>query len=401
MLEISVNKLKRILVFVLLYLASMNFQAKFFYFVFASLIVLCFVQKKLVVDRASVLYLVLSIVMAVYNRSEGVFSMIRCLANVSLYFVGYNMMFLSVQGDERLVLKSDYANKTGFSLLAVIAAGSFTHYLLNFIYNYNKIIGRNTNDIWTGEIMAATGQATLACLMLGLSVAMVFAPVKKSHRYVGVACIILMLAYNLMLAGRTMLVVLFALFAVALFYTRKTLKTAYEKFKLGMGIVMSVLVLLIAYMYDLFGIRSYILSSNLFSRFGTSLALFAESSTRASSKVEFITHAYDHPFGGLHLRQKYGYAHDLLLDGYDEYGIIGFALLVAILVIGVKELFTLLRHTNYSYEFKFASLCIYVAILLMFCAEPILAGMPWLFACFCMINGCITAMNRAYFSEKR
>ena len=98
------------------------------------------------------------------------------------------------------------------------------------------------------------------------------------------------------------------------------------------------------------------------------------------------------------MRARFGYAHDLLLDAYDEYGVVAFLLLVAILIQGGLQVYRLLRYSNYSGGFKLALLLIYVAILLEFWVEPILAGMQWLFACYCLINGCVTGMN---LSERR
>ena len=37
-----------------------------------------------------------------------------------------------------------------------------------------------------------------------------------------------------------------------------------------------------------------------------------------------------------------------------------------------------------------------IAILLEFLMEPILAGMQWLFACYCLINGCVVGMHMSY-----
>ncbi|MBR6593622.1 MAG: hypothetical protein IKK83_00350 [Clostridia bacterium] len=400
-LRISINKLRYALVFALLFFAAMNFKAKFFYFVFAALISLGILQRRLLINAGSLVYLALGVLMAVYNYDEGVLSMVRCLAPLSLYLVGYNITAIMEGKAQDFAFDEDAAKRTGYFLLISISAGSFFHYILNFATNYNKFLGRNTIDIWTGSVMAATGQATLACLMLGLSVAMIFAPKKRSHRWIGAISIVCMIAYNLVLAGRTLFVVLLVLFAVAILYMRKSLTTKGGKLKLFIGCIMTVLSLAVAYFYNLFGLRSYISQSNFFNRFGASLDMFAEDSSRASSKWAFIVNSLEYPFGGLKLREQYGYAHDLLLDGYDEYGLFGFLLLVSVLALGVWELYKFLRFTSYSHELKLAYLCVYVSVLLIFCVEPILAGMPWLFACYCLINGCLTGMNMAHFSKKQ
>ena len=100
-----------------------------------------------------------------------------------------------------------------------------------------------------------------------------------------------------------------------------------------------------------------------------------------------------YPFGGLNMRRKYGYAHDLLLDGYDEYGLLALILMIVILVAGIVQLYKVLRCDTISKELKLTLLLIYVAVLLEFTVEPILEGMPWLFSCYCLINGCMSSLN--------
>lgn len=399
-LKIDTNKLKSAFVFGLLFFAAMNFYAKFFYFVFASLLLLFIIQRRLLFNKASTLYLVLGILMAVYNADEGVLSMIRCMAYAALYVVGNNMAFKVLRNQKNLVdYDPQYSEKKGYALLATIAAGSFTHYLLNFFTNYGDALGRNTNDVWTGVVMAATGQATLACLMLGLSVAMVFLPPKRGLRGVSIVCILCMLSYNLVLAGRTMIVILMVLLVVSVLYMHKTLKSASQWIKLALGLLFALMVAVVLFMYDVGGIQGYIFESNLFDRFGFSLESFTSDSSRATSKLAYLANAYKYPLGGLNMRAEFGYAHDLLLDAYDEYGVAALMLLVLILGSGIRSLYKLLKHTSYGKEFKLALLCVYVSMLLEFCAEPILAGMPWLFSCYCLVNGCISGMNLSYFSE--
>lgn len=392
-LKLNLSKVKNVAVLALLFLAAMNFQAKFFYFVFLSLFVVVVVQRRIKADFISLIYMMLSVVMALYNAHEGVLSMLRCLAPFFFYLVGMNM----VDDIPKTIAKeqeTDFAQKQGYTILVVISLGSFSHYAMNFFYNFGSTIGRNTNDIWTRVPMAATGQNALACLMLGLATAMIFLPIKKWHRYAAVAAIVMMLAYNLVLAGRTLIVILLVLLLIGLFYPKAKVKNAPKKTKTIVEIVLFVLAILVIYLMNIGGIRDYVENSLLFNRFGGSLDSFANNSERSNTRLAFLSEMLNYPFGGLHLREKYGYAHDLLLDGYDEYGILGFVLLIAVLVTGIFQLCINHRCTAYTKEFKLALLLIYFAILLEFMVEPILAGMPWLFSCYCLINGCVTGMNR-------
>ena len=395
-MKVSVHKVQNFVIFSLLFLAAMNFSAKFFYFVFGAFCALILFRRKIVLLPNTLVYLLLSFLTAAYHSSETILSMLRCMAWLLFYLVGLNLAGVrNSRVDKRLEYDSGYSEKNCYKILVVIACGSFGHYLLNFLYNFHNILNRNTNDIWSGTVMAATGQAALACIMSGLAVAWLFAPPKKKYRVLGILCVVTLFVYNQILACRTPLVIFAVLLIVGFLFMVRTAKTGHRKARLIAGFGTVVALVVVAISLNLFGIRDSFMDSNLFGRFdGTGLD-WGESD-RFDAKFMYLQNAHENLFGGLHLREKYGYAHDLWLDGYDEYGIFGLILLVVITIIGIKDLVKLVRRTNYSKAFKLTITCIYIAILLQFCVEPILAGMAWLFACYCLINGCIAGMNMAY-----
>lgn len=398
-LNISKSRFKNILTFGLLFLAAMNFQAGFFYIVIVLFIMLLIFQKKFLLQQYFLIYLVLAALMAVYNHSQGLFSMIQCMSFAALYLIGYNIVAVDISNNmHKFKTKNDFIQGKGYTIIVTICAGTFTHYILNFLFNYNQSIGRNTNDIWTGSVMSATVQASLACLMIGLSVSMIFAPMKKPHRYIGWVCLISIMVYDLILACRTMFIMLLILLFIGLLYMRKILDTSQKKIRFFTGLAAALLILSIIYFSDFAGIREAVINSNLFKRFDfINGPGFVDD--RSNNKIAFILNGYKHPFGGLYMRSKYGYAHDLLLDGYDEYGIFALIILICILILGISEFIKFIKRTPYKPEFKLAFLCVYSAILIEFCIEPILDGMSWLFAFYCLINGCIVGMNRSALTE--
>lgn len=389
-LRLETRWMKNALLYALLFLAAMNFQAKFFYFVFISFLAMIVFQRGLKANIPSLIYLVLGIVMAVYNAGEGVLSMIRCFAPFCFYLVGMNVASETVQRDPDAV---QTVQKQGYSVLMAIALGSFAHYIVNFIYNSGASIGRNTRDIWTGAAMAATGQSAMACLMMGMAVAMLFYPFKKRQRLAALACIALILLYNLSLATRTLLVILLILLCTAFAVHVRLCGGGYQITRYLMGFGVLVAGVAAAYGLNIGGLRDYVMESMFFERFGESLMMLTSNSGRMAAKLAFIRNAPQYPFGGLHLRRRFSYAHDLLLDGYDEYGLLGLIPLAAILITGTLQLCRIMRYPTFSREFKLALLLMYAAVLLEFMVEPILAGMPWLFSCYCLINGCMTGMN--------
>ena len=392
-LKINKDKLKNAALMGLFVLASMNFGAKFFYYVFAALVVILISQPKLKITLTSLLYLLLGGLMAAYNSSEGLLSMIRCFAPIAFYWVGFN---ITMEEAQKTSLTGDISvglSKYARTILLMIATGSYTHFMLNFITNFGQGIGRNTNDIWTGQIMAATGQVALACIMVGFSIAMLFTPGTRIFRYIAVLIILSMLAYNLILAGRTMIVMLLLVMTGGLVYYVFAQAQITQKMKTILGVSFGLLFVAILIMTNVGGSLDYIMESNLFARMNKSFGIARHETSRIYRKKRYISSALQYPFGGCHMRQEYGYAHDLLLDGYDEYGVIGFALLLMIVILSVTELYKFSKHSSFTLPCKMGFLCVYFAILLEFCVEPILAGMPWLFSCYSLLNGCVAAMN--------
>lgn len=394
-IRISIEKLKEVLKFGLIFLASMNFSAKFFYFVFISLIVTLLTQRRFKIDLMSLCYLLLGSVMALYNAKEGILSMLRCLAPFCFYLVGLNLVPVFTDTDVNTQKQND-VQRLGYLLLVVVALGSFSHYLCNYLHNMGSSFGRNTNDIWTGQPMAATGQNALTCIMLGLSCSLLFAPPKKWHRIVAIAIIALILLYNLVLACRTPIIMLCILIAVGILYPQQDVKYSARLMKYLTYFCLMAALAVVVYAMNIGGVRDYLKDSILFSRLTRADLGLLKNSFRNNAKLIFISKMPEYPFGGIHLRPVYGYAHDLLLDAYDEYGIIVFILLIVILAVSLVQLFKLLRRTNYTESFKLSLLMIYCAIFMEFTVEPILMGMQWLFSCYCLLNGAMIGMNRAY-----
>ena len=393
-LKLDLNKGKNLIIYGLLFLTAMNFQSRFFYLAFVTFFALIIMQKKIIVSQEAVFYLILSVFTVIYDYS-GIGSIIISMAYFLLYIIGYNMVIVGSE-NKKLICDNSMKSieKKAYYLLLVIAGGSFMHYMLNFLINFNLELGRNTNDIWTGSTMAATGQAALACLMLGVAVALIIAPKKKSHRAIGIISILCIFIYDFILACRTIPVMFIIIFMIGLIYINKSMKNSSKKTKHFIALCVCALIILVCIELNIGGIQDIILNSYLFRRIEFSAEIFSTKTSRMYAKMQFILNGYKYPFGGLNLFNKYGYAHGLLLDGYDEYGLIGFILLIMILFISIKRVYHLIKYKKYSTEFKLIILCMYAAFLLEFCIEPILAGMKWLFCCYCLVNGCVSGMNR-------
>lgn len=386
-------------VFGLLFLAAMNFQAKFFYFIYAAFIVLLLSKLRLKVNRASIPYILFGVLMGIYNIDEGLLSVFRCLTYVLSFIIGSNMILSTSSnriGDED---NFEHQTKIGHKILTVICWGSFVHFMLNFFYNLQWTLGRNTNDIWTGERLSATIQASLACMMTGLCISMIISPKNKFSRVLYIISAVGILMYNLVLSGRTLPLMMIVVLIIGLVYFYKNSENLSHKLKTTLIIASILGLITLAIIFNVGGIKDYILESNFFDRLFNSKQDALLSGERSYRKIMFLQNMWKYPFGGLHMRAQFGYAHDLLLDAYDEYGFLSIIFLLLILGFGIYNLIVFCKNKDISISCRLSFLCVYITILCEFYIEPILEGLPWLFVCYCLLNGCIYGLNSAYLEK--
>lgn len=74
-------------------------------------------------------------------------------------------------------LKKEEKNTS--TIIYALSAGVMVHFLLNMITNWG-LNNRHVIDFWTKEEMSATGQAVLACLMVGGPIAFLFSHVSRN-----------------------------------------------------------------------------------------------------------------------------------------------------------------------------------------------------------------------------
>ena len=379
-------------VMLLLFLAAMNFKMKFFYFVFAAFFVYCLLSLRVTVSDKAFFYVLLAVVMAIYCLKDGLLAGIRVCAFPISYILGYNLI-----GEAEKSADCDGAERAaGWTkkLILAMAAGAFFHLMLNFARNYGTAAARNTIDIWSGEIMSATGQAALAVLMLSAGTAFLLYPGRKTERWFGLAVVGFIMAYNMILSGRTLVMMLFILLVSGLIFLRWQ-KQKISKIVLWLGGIG--LIFLLAAIFNVGGLGDAIIHSNLYQRFFTADAELGLMETgRTEIKQFYLQNFYKYPFGGLNMRKKYGFSHDLLLDGYDEYGILAALPLIVILWYSVRNLWEIVKNPAGDMHMKVLLVCMYLGLYMEFCMEPVFAGMPWLFVCFCVLNGCTERLAKIW-----
>lgn len=384
-------------VYLLLFLTACNLFAKFYYFAFLCVLIVFLRRRCMTVNRTAVLYLLLGCFMAVGNLEHGLLAMIRCFLFVLIYAAGYHLIRIRADADASWEVRSSFLQKKAAALILSMTLGSFAHYLANFIKSItsSQMSGRNTLDIWTNQVMAATGQAAFGCLAAAAAVAMLLYPIRRLDRLFGGLTITVLLLYNMILAGRTLMILTLGLLLADFVFLLVRMKSFYPRLHMIFGILVCGGLFAFVWVRNIGGLRDLWMESNLVQRFLEDTGQSLLQTDRIGSKLGFLRSMPDHPFGGLHLRAQYGYAHDLLLDAYDEYGIGVFLLLIVILITGIYEWFCLLKQGRYALPYLNLIACIYPVIFAIFLLEPIFAGMQWLFVTYCFFNGIIAGLNAA------
>lgn len=374
-------------ILIFLFLMALNFQNRFYYLTFGAMALLFVVQTmRLSVHQIVFAPILLATALCIFsNQAHTALTTIKMFSYPICVLLGYNLVSSSTLETRERQLRI---------ILICLAWGSFSHYVLNMIHNWNSDT-RNTVDFWTQTILSATGQAALACPMIGVASAVVFTTKKNWIKTLYIAVLAVIVYYNLVLAGRTIFVLMAVGLLIGFFSNFRSMKRATKKLKFVIGVAVVVVVMSWTIRANAFNIQAVFAESNFFSRF---LENNVEGSiledSRMEYKLEFLKRMMDHPWGGQHILNEIGhYAHDVFLDTYDEAGV--FALLAVILILAdvLKKMVKICKSGQVSYETKSLLLCFVCVVFLEFIVEPILEGVPWLFACLCIFYG---AQERIY-----
>lgn len=390
--------LSELIVLFFLFLAALNFLNRFAVCVFIAFAVfLAFCGNYIKVSNEIVLLLLFSLTLLIFwgQGHSSITAMLRTFTYPMCFLIGYN--FPNKNTD---LLSRERTFKT---ISVILALGTWLHLMLNFVINFeNEEETRNTVDFWIGSELAATGQATLACLMIAVAVATLFSKNKVWVKILAAVALVLAFYYNLILAGRSMFFLLFVAAAVALIYFMKSGNKLNRTIIVLLCVAVVVVACVIIYNNNLFGIKDIIEESNFYNRFFNELSEEKTEDYRGSRKLEYLKYLIDYPFGGGHINSIVdGYAHDLYLDTYDEAGI--FACLIIIIIVGsfAVKTFKVLRSKQISFGTKQMLLCLFVVLNLVFWMEPILAGMAWLLSCFCILYGNVCGLADSTEEPKR
>ncbi len=307
----------------------------------------------------------------------------------ALFLVGY----IIVNKQRKIIINT----------VLVIVFGTFTYGLLNMI-NYLNVYGtdslfRLVPDIWTGEYLSSTLQGTnftLASCLLFYCMLLLSNWEKKLLALLLILSVAISVWSSLVMGNRTVPLIIIIVFAANVFlYISLTTGDIKKILKIFSFTIISFSLLWWLYVINSFGIKEYILHSNLYLRMEQ---MSLKEDPRGIIYLTVFKQMFQYPLGGYRMALGgLSYAHNLWLDVLYATGLIPFFFLT---LYTVKSMYNIIRITinkNLDNHFKILLVSIFLAFLLNFMVEPILEGVPRIFLLFCLFSG----MVRKYFDISR
>ena len=379
------------MVLFLMFLAALNLVNRYFFCVYIAVAVFLLTPgRKVQLNSAVGSLLLFGLSMLIFDPAsrDSILSPLKPFAFVLCYIMGYGVFhkqkdvgFAHIEGEKNVSVA-----------VYTLAGGTMLHFLLNMLTNWGSASRSEIIDFWTQSFWGATGQATVACLTVGVSIALLFSKAGKLKKSIAVGALALIIAYNLILAGRTLFLLIIIVSVAAVLFVCKTEKR--RGVKIVAVTLVAVAVLGFVYSIDLFGIKTAFESSNFYYRFfGGKYTQGLDEDSRMAYKLEYLKRFLDYPWGGEKIRSEFGeYAHDLYLDTYDEAGIFAFIAIIVYILSSLLRMVRCIRNKRFSQEIRLLVLCTYLICNIQFWVEPIMRGEPWLLAIYCFIDGAVTRL---------
>lgn len=329
--------------------------------------------------------------------SKGFLALSLCLlGHAIIYFFHYSIPPLDWLMKNLIAPITLYAvgsylakNISGLRAAALMIAGFSLHGALNIFYYLIKVYAireRTLINIWGGEI-TATLQNVLFIPVVTLLFYFLFMENRKFVKIAGIATVVIALYSTVITASRTILYLLIIAFTLnAFLYGIKIRK---HSGKVLLGVVALFLGILLIYSFDIFGLRSWLESSSLFTRLSNAddTANSLSGNVRWKMSQEYLAAILNKPFGNIEATSSH-YAHNLFLDMGKFSGLFP---ALGLFIWSVKQilstaLVTFRRGQQPAFE-GVVFVMVSCGMMIIFFLEPILEGLPVFFAGFCYLCG--------------
>lgn len=382
------------IMFFLIFLGALNFLNRYFVWFFLAFLafLLCVAKSRIALDLSFFYLLLFSFCILIFSPDTLVkyTYLIKPFIYPFCYLIGYNMFRIlkkdNLQDREKIIKR----------IWILIAFALLIHWFLNISINTQAENRTEVFDYWTHEISSATTMAAIAVIPIGVSCALLLASPNKIEKIFAIISLILIIAFNLLLSGRTIFLMLLICLAIGIIFAFFQNKNKKQKWKIIFGFLLAVFVILFIYNSNLFGVKGFIEESAFYDRFFGENSIELNEDGRMRNKMDHIKNMIYYPWGGDALRESLNWrsAHDLYLDTYSYSSVFSFVFLVLFIFRSLKNAFSLLRSESISFFTKEIIVCTYLVIHIEFFMEPIIRGVPWLFAIYCLMDGLLVAYTR-------
>ncbi|GEM_PF-6482983 len=302
---------------------------------------------------------------------------------IILYFIG----FLSIDVTNKKIEDNLIYFKALFTCMAVTLFIYASANLFFQLFNYGEIsyYNRRMFDIWTRDLTAATTQGSRYILMSALLPVIIFS--KRSYKLIWkvilLVCVLITIISTLIMANRTLLIILLINFIVCLFLFMKLggyKKTIILKIFIIINLVFALFALI--YIYDLFGLQTFYKQSNFYLRMEVMDNTNLVNNVRIDAWKTTLIGLFYYPMGGSKAPISLSAPHNLWLDVAYTTGLIPFVLLICITTSFINYYLKLIKSHQIDNDFKIFLTSATVSLILNCMVEPILGGHYILFMIF-------------------
>lgn len=284
------------------------------------------------------------------------------------------------------------------NVVLLMALSMDMHLILNLIYEllrygFSFRLTAIHYDIWSGQYISSTGAMVNATAFLGCIYYLIFKCTGKK-RICGISLLVVNTLYDLIMGGRSFLVILAVGIIVGFIVDAACSNGAGVALRKILLIGSLIAVVVVA---GFFILRSNAAFQNYFEDTYFYKRFFRENANenimttgRTNLRHIFVSNMWNYPFGGRKIWNiAHQYAHELYLDIYDIGGIVPYILIIIFVVQSVLNCFKFAKSKILEQETQILLIGFVTCINLQFFIEPVLSGAPILLVVYCIFTGYI------------
>lgn len=304
----------------------------------------------------------------------GFSSAIKSLSFLFLYIFGYSKYKTS-------------KNKTLFfkRVIYSVFAGSFLFTLLEVIFNMHQQFTsvRIMKSIWTGDYISVTLIALISSLAIGVSICNLFFTNNRLIKILSALALLVTVIINFNTATRSPFVIIIILLALSIFISQNNRSRKIKQLTILFGVL---LVAVLLYVTDTFGIKTYFAESEIYRRVFLGQS---NSAGRGEIMLKHLQYAFAYPWGGNIIRTKVGsFGHNWIQDCHDSYGIIASSMCLFLTLSVFKKIKKLICQKNKG-EDAYLMLFMLLTMSLEIVIEPVFNAYPiYIYILFCIMGIC-------------